>query len=100
MKYLLLLILAIPNAYADYRHEYRAPTTSITDGDTALAIATAQHNFSWTTKKWQGSVGYGYYNSSEGFSFGLGKNIDGILINFSVGKGEEFGGGAGASWRW
>ena len=67
---------------------------------TALAIAKAQHNFDWSTGKWQGSVGLGSFDNTDAISFGMGKRVGQTLLNGSIGRENgKYGYGIGVNWR-
>lgn len=75
------------------------PTVNNQTG-TALGIATAQHQFDFGTYSWQGSVGIGAYDDAEAVSFAMGKRIDRMMFNGSVGiENGKTGVGAGLNWR-
>jgi len=99
MKYLILLLLISANANADYRHNYKIPDVSVEGSGTALSIAMGQLKVSRATRKWQGNFGWGNYDGSNAFAFGLGKKYKDVLINGSVGLGDKAGFGVGANWK-
>jgi len=66
----------------------------------ALAIAMSQLSFDWSTKNLQAGVGLGSFDSQDAISFGLGKRVDRLLINGSVGReGNNYGYGLGINWH-
>ena len=57
----------------------------------ALGIAKAQHQFDKGSPKLQWSIGAGSFEDSDAISLGLGKRINGVMVNGSYGieDGEE-----------
>ena len=61
-----------------------------------LSISLAQIDFSHTSKKWQGGVGFGFFNDRTALSGGVAKKFKDVLIRGSIGIEEgELGGGIG-----
>lgn len=61
-----------------------------------LSISLAQIDFSHTSKKWQGGVGFGLFNNRTAISGGVAKKFKDTLIRGSIGIEEgELGGGVG-----
>lgn len=111
IKYLFLL-LPIAVFASDPHHDHPAPIiypvpiiqeqytiTDTTEG-VSLGIATAQHHFDLGTHKWQWSAGYGYFDGNDAVSFSIGKRVDRVLINGSIGReGGKTGYGVGLNGR-
>lgn len=80
-------------------------TTNISNysgNGTAIAIASAQCQFSSTVNSLQGCVSAGYYNNSEAINIGIAKRInqDGMLLNGTVGyDGDEAAAGLGITFK-
>ena len=73
--------------------------TNTTNG-TALGIAISQLHFDWGTKSLQGGVGVGSYDGKDAVSIGIGKRVDRLLINGSVGReGNKYGYGLGLNFH-
>ena len=67
---------------------------------TALGIATGNHHHDFGTHKWQWSAAYGHYQDNDAFSVSIGKRVDRVLINGSIGReGSETGYGVGLNGR-
>ena len=75
--------------------------TNITENKgVALAIAKSQHNFDWSTEKWQGSLGTGSYDGQDAISIGVGKRFSNVLLNGSIGReSDKYGYGFGINMR-
>lgn len=66
----------------------------------ALGIAASQHHFDFGTHVWQWSAGYGHFDDHDAFSLSIGKRLDRVLINGSIGReGSETGIGVGINGR-
>ena len=108
MKYILILMLLSNSVLASEKHRSSRPVTQVTEitntyniskndyKGVAIAIASAQHNFTYGTKSWQGSVGVGFYKEEEGISFSMAKRVGKVLITGSITSDSI---GAGVSWR-
>ena len=99
MKYMIILILAIgggsSNALADRNHETNE--TAINNitlinqtikkeySGQALAIAAAQHSFNSSTFALQWSIGAATYEDTDALSLAIGKRVNGLLLNGSIG---------------
>jgi len=104
-----ILFFAASYARADsYRGIiYESPETTIspiinneTANGAALAIAMSQLSFDWSTKTTQAGIGLGSFDSQDAISFGLGKRVDRLLINGSVGReGNKYGYGLGINFH-
>jgi hypothetical protein len=91
-------------AYSDSYHGIvyeSAPTESTvinteTANGAALAIAMSQLGFEWGTKSFQAGVGLGSFDGEDAISIGIGKRVDRLLINGSIGReGNKYGYGLG-----
>ena len=51
----------------------------------ALAIAAAQHSFNSSTFALQWSIGAATYEDTDAFSIAIGKRVNGLLLNGSIG---------------
>lgn len=93
-----------------YSHEWHGEETIIktestiinteTANGVALAIAMSQLSFDWSTKAYQAGVGLGSFNGDDAISLGIGKRVDRLLINGSIGReGNKYGYGLGISFH-
>ena len=74
-------------------------TTEQADG-VALAIANGQLNFDFATNDYQAGIGLGSFDGEDAVSVGIGKRLNGVLLNGSIGReGNKYGYGIGANWR-
>lgn len=99
-----LFFMALADSYGSERYPVNNTVnhyTVVVEGKgTATAIASSQHNFDWSTDKWQGSFGLGGFSNKSAHSFGLAKKFDKVLINGSVSHEEaDTGYGLGIGWR-
>lgn len=98
MKYLSLLLLIPAITYAGGNHGHSEESSTIINNTTnitykttstvsgmALGLAASQHNFDLSTYAYQWSIGAAYYDNEDAISFALGKRINNILINGSIG---------------
>ena len=117
MKTLLTIILTVlmTSAMADRGPYLTAPRSYITEvthitevnitedqaAGVALAIALGQHQFDWSTDKWQGSASAGHYDDESAGSVALGKRFNGFLFTGSAGRVHgENAYGVATGWRW
>lgn len=104
IKYVVLLMFSTTLFAGGSHHEPATNTTTTTNitntSGTALAIATAQHNFDFGTHSWQGSIGVGSFDSESAISFGVAKRLDRVLVNGSFAREDnKTGVGVGVNWR-
>lgn len=90
-----------------YSHEFHsivyetAPVESTTintetANGVALGIAMSQLGFEWGTKSFQAGIGLGSFDGEDAISIGVGKRVDRLLINGSIGReGDKYGYGLG-----
>ena len=112
----IMLVALTTSAWADKpKHYLTAPRPYVTENTNvtevtsitteaagvAMAIASGQHQFSWSTDKWQSSVSAGSWDDETAGSVAMGKRFKGFLFNGSAGRihGENAYGVA-AGWRW
>jgi YadA-like membrane anchor domain len=104
-----ILFFAANIAYSrDYHHgiiiEQSPVEAAIINNETAsgvaLAIAMSQLSFDWSTRAYQAGIGLGSFNGADAISLGLGKRVDRMLINGSIGReGDKYGYGMGISFH-
>lgn len=107
---LFVLLLMVNIAYPSEKHHHDvavqdAPIeTTIINNESAngaaLAIAMSQLSFDWSTKSYQAGIGLGSFNGNDAISLGIGKRVDRMLINGSIGReGNKYGYGFGVSFH-
>lgn len=91
----------LSNAYShDHHYVPRETIINVDSRGAALATATAQLNFDWSTVKSQGGIGVGNFDNQSAVSFGAAKRVGDVLVNGSIGfEGNKVGYGAGINWR-
>ena len=70
---------------ASERHHHNVTNIMESKG-TALAIAGSQCHFDLNTQGLQGCAGFGKYDGSSSSVIGIGKRIDNMLINGTIGR--------------
>jgi hypothetical protein len=96
MKYMIFLILVFgggsSNALADRNHETTIINNTTINHSTnteysgqALALAAAQHSFNSSTFALQWSIGAATYEDTDALSLAIGKRVNGLLLNGSIG---------------
>jgi len=114
VRYLLLLALFPISALAGGSHTHETtvnvtnvyPTQSVSQtvstkvSGVALGIATSQLVFDAGTSKTQISAGIGSFDDSDALAVGIGKKIDNLMLNGSIGfEDGKKGYGAGVSFK-
>lgn len=99
-----VLFFAASYARADSYHGIVYETASTepaiinteTANGVALGIAMSQLGFDWSTKAVQAGIGLGSFDGQDAISLGIGKRVDRLLINGSIGReGNKYGYGFG-----
>ena len=98
---ILFVLFFVANiAYSSGNHHSAIIEKSVTinkaTNGAALAIAMSQLGFEWGTKSFQAGIGLGSFDGQDAVSIGVGKRVDRILINGSIGReGNKYGYGFG-----
>lgn len=80
----------------DVQRETITEINTETANGVALGIAMSQLGFEWGTKSFQAGIGLGSFDGQDAISIGIGKRVDRLLINGSIGReGSKYGYGLG-----
>jgi len=98
-----LFFFVLGQSYAsEYHHAYigqsSTPSNTVvnTQNGVALGIAMSQLGFDWGTSSYQAGVSVGSFDTNDAISIGLGKRVDRVLLNGSIGReGNKYGYGFG-----
>jgi len=96
-----IFFVMLADVYAtEYHHVYigqsDTPTNAVNQDGVALGIAMSQLGFDWGTSSYQAGVGVGSFDTNDAISIGLGKRVDRVLLNGSIGReGNKYGYGFG-----